>query len=103
MTEADADGADVPFWVIIVAVVVVCACLICGCAVFTVRCFAPENKTGPEWEVNSEGRRWVRPPNSRSPWLAYEDDRDTLANLAPTPNPARPVGPSMESKTTQFM
>ena len=73
---------EIPFWVIVLAVVAVCACIICGCACFTVRCFSPENHLGPNTEVNTEGKRWIRTPNSINPWLAYEVDE----------NPRGPVG-----------
>lgn len=81
----------IPFWVVILAVVAVCACIICGCACFTVRCFSPENHLGPETEVNTEGKRWIRTPNSISPWLAYESDQDPRGPVAG--GPVGPVGP----------
>lgn len=86
MSEPEDGG--VAFWVIILAVLAVCSCIICGCACFTVRCFAPENHLGPATEINTEGKRWIRPLGSINPWLAGESDEKPTA-----PVNGGPIGP----------
>ena len=95
---------DVPFWAILLAVAGVIFCILCGGSCFVVWCFTTENHLGQETEINSAGKRWLRPLNAigkdRVAYERYEDphapvqggavDSGIYRNRAPGP-PLRPA------------
>jgi hypothetical protein len=80
------DLVDVPgpqFWLVMGAIVFFLTVLIGSCVCCAVRCFAPENTLGPQWEINRKGERYVRPygiESWRNGWLGragdYKDERE---------------------------
>lgn len=101
---------EVPFWAILLAVAGVIFCILCGCSCFVVWCFTTENHLGQETEINSAGKRWLRPLNAigkdRVAYERHEDPRAPIKGGAvdsgiyrkrvPEPLPQRP--PSEEQK-----
>ena len=87
MTSEDrVDLIDVPgpqFWAIMASIIAFLTVLIGSCVCCAVRCFAPENTLGPQWEINRKGERYVRPygiESWRNGWLGrggdYKDERE---------------------------
>lgn len=74
------DMADVPgmgFWLVMLAIIAFLTLLIGGCVVCTIRCFTSENTLGPQWELNRNGERYVRPfgvESWRQGWLGRAGD-----------------------------
>lgn len=86
VSEDRVDLIDVPgpqFWAIMASIIAFLTVLIGSCVCCAVRCFAPENTLGPQWEINRKGERYVRPygiESWRNGWLGragdYRDERE---------------------------